>query len=428
MTDTPRYDWMLYELENGLRVVVSPDKVAPVAAVHLWYDVGSRHERPGRTGFAHLFEHLMFEGSTSVEAGQHMRLVQDAGGMVNGTTSTERTNYTQTIPVEQLELLLFLEADRMAGLLDRVTQESLDKQRGIVKNERRQRYDNQPYGTAFEQAIALLYPEGHPYHHMPIGSMADLDAARLEDVHEFFRTHYTPDNAVLAVVGDVEPDAVFALAEKHFGPVPRGGPRPPAPDGALDRPVEAQRVERREAVPVPAVYLGWRGPTDDSNGADHLDVVRSALTNGYGASLYRRLVEGGLAMSVQSTLDRRAVGASLFVLTAMARPGTAAADIESVITVELARLAADGPTPVELERARSMRERDWLNSLSDVGSRADMLCHAVLHRGGPEYINTVVDRVRATTADNVRQVVADYLVAAPCVVVEYAPLAQQVAA
>jgi predicted Zn-dependent peptidase len=428
MVDAPRYDWMLHELGNGLRVVVSPDKVAPVAAVHLWYDVGSRHERPGRTGFAHLFEHLMFEGSTSVEAGQHMSVVQDAGGTVNGTTSTERTNYIQTIPVEQLELLLFLEADRMAGLLDRVTQEALDKQRGIVKNERRQRYDNQPYGTAFEQTTALLYPEGHPYHHMPIGSMEDLDAARLEDVHEFFRTYYTPDNAVLAVVGDVDPDTVFALAEKHFGAVPRGQGRPPAPDGTLARPVDAERLERREAVPMAAVYLGWRGPTDASTSADHMDVVNSALTNGYGSSLYRRLVKGGLAMSVECTFDRRAVGASLVILQAQARPEVAVAEVESAITEELARLAADGPAPVELERAKNMRERDWLTRLSRVDSRADMLCHAVLHREGPEYINTLVDRIRATTADDVRQVVADYLVAAPGVAVEYAPLGQMVAA
>ena len=203
-----------HRLDNGLRLVLSEDHLTPVAAVCLWYDVGSRQEVEGRTGLAHLFEHLMFQGSAQVRGNGHFELVQGAGGSLNGTTSFERTNYFETMPAHQLELALWLEADRMGSLLAALDEESLQNQRDVVKNERRQRYDNVPYGTAFERMTALVYPEGHPYHHMPIGSMADLDAATLDDARLFFRANYAPNNAVLAVVGDIDPEQTLALGRE----------------------------------------------------------------------------------------------------------------------------------------------------------------------------------------------------------------------
>jgi predicted Zn-dependent peptidase len=424
-----KFEWAQHELANGLRVVVSPDRVAPVAAMSVWYDVGSRHERPGRTGFAHLFEHLMFEGSTNVAAGEHMSLVQDLGGSVNGTTNTERTNYVQTVAVEQLELMLYLEADRMGGLLDRVTQESLDKQRDIVKNERRQRYDNQPYGKAPEQLVALLFPVGHPYHHMPIGSMEDLDAALLEDVHEFFRTYYTPDNAVVSVVGDVDPDEVFALVEQHFSQIPRGTGRPEAPDASLEGvDAAAQRITLREPVPAAAVYMGFRAPAERDPAADHMSVAGSLLGNGYASTLYQRLVNAELAKLVQFSVDHRVAGASAAFLTSVARDGVGVEALEAVIRAELQRLADDGPTPVELARAKAMKERSCLSELSSLHGRADALAAATTLWADPGRINTLVDRLLATTAADVRGVVGQYLVDGGGAVVEYVPMRQGVAA
>src|SRR5918992_1172974 len=221
-------------LPNGLRIVLAPDARAPIVGVNIWYAVGSKNERPGRTGFAHLFEHMMFKGSANVEKGQHFALIQAAGGTLNATTWLDRTNYFETLPSHELELALWLEADRMASLLPAMTQEKLDNQRDVVKNERRYSVDNQPYGTWDEKMQALVYPETHPYHHSTIGSMEDLSAASLEDVGEFFATYYAPNNAVLTVAGDFETDEALAMIERHFGPIPANPALPPPPDMTVD--------------------------------------------------------------------------------------------------------------------------------------------------------------------------------------------------
>src|SRR5918992_1691726 len=219
-----------FRLDNGLLVTLSEDHTAPIVAVNLWYHVGSANERLGRTGFAHLFEHMLFQGSADVAANEHFELVQRAGGTLNGSTWLDRTNYFETVPSHQLELCLWLESDRLASLLPAMTQEKLDNQREVVKNERRWSVDNQPYGTWDEKIQELVYPEGHPYHHSTIGSMEDLNAASLEDVSEFFATYYAPNNAVLTVAGDFEPDAAMAMIERHFGPIPTNPDLPPPPD------------------------------------------------------------------------------------------------------------------------------------------------------------------------------------------------------
>ena len=263
-------------LPNGLRLVISEDHLVPVVAVNIWYDVGSKHEQPGKTGFAHLFEHVMFQGSRHVAKAEHIALVQAAGGSMNGTTWLDRTNYYETMPSHQLELALWLEADRMGTLLEALSQENLDNQRAVVKNEKRSSYDNQPYGTWQEKLLGHIYPEGHPYHHPTIGSMEDLDAASLEDVAAFFRTYYAPNNAVLSIVGDVDPGQARAWVERYFGPLAGqpGDPRlPPGPasadarrrapgDGAGPRPAAAhlRRLPRPDARRSAPLRARDRGP------------------------------------------------------------------------------------------------------------------------------------------------------------------------
>ncbi|MEN9790716.1 MAG: hypothetical protein RLZZ63_374, partial [Gemmatimonadota bacterium] len=250
-----------YTLPNGLRVVLSEDHATPIVAVNLWYHVGSANEREGRTGFAHLFEHMLFQGSAQVGANEHFELIQRAGGTLNGSTWLDRTNYYETLPSHQLELALWLEADRMARLLPAMTQEKLDTQRDVVKNERRWSVDNQPYGTWWERLPALCFPPEHPFHHSLIGSMEDLTDASLDDVATFFRTYYTPDNAVLTIAGDVDPDEARRLVERHFGAIPRGTGRPALPDMSLPPTFGGRRrAVVEDAVVAPRLFLAFRIP------------------------------------------------------------------------------------------------------------------------------------------------------------------------
>src|SRR3954447_10816107 len=246
-----------HTLANGLRVLVSEDHTVPNVAVNLWVGVGSRHETPGRTGLPHLFEHLMFQASRNVASGEHFSALMNEGGHLNATTWFDRTNYFETVPTGALELALWLEGDRHGHLLDAVTQENLDNQRDVVKEEKRQRYDNVPYGTALTDVYATVFPEGHPYHHPTIGSMEDLDAASLEDVHAFFRHYYGPNNSVLTIVGDVDPDDAFAKVEKYFGPLPASAQPPPHAEHHLDPLTEPVRLERLEEVPNDRLHLAW---------------------------------------------------------------------------------------------------------------------------------------------------------------------------
>ncbi|MDF4253014.1 pitrilysin family protein [Streptomyces sp. WMMB303] len=414
-----------HRLANGLRVVLSEDHLTPVAAVCLWYDVGSRHEAEGRTGLAHLFEHLMFQGSAQVEGNGHFELVQGAGGSLNGTTSFERTNYFETMPAHELELALWLEADRMGSLLAALDEESMENQRDVVKNERRQRYDNVPYGTAFERMTAMVYPEGHPYHHTPIGSMADLDAASLEDAREFFRTYYAPNNAVLSVVGDIDPDTTLAWIEKYFGSIPgHDGKRPPR-DGALPDPVgEEQREVVEEDVPSRALMNGYRLPHDGTREADAADLALTALGGGESSRLYTRLVRHDrTAVAAGFGLLRLAGAPSLGWLDIKASSGAETADIQAAVDEELRRFAEEGPSEEEMERAQAQLEREWLDRLGTVGGRADELCRYAVLFGDPQLALTAVRRVLEVTREEVRQVAAERLRADNRAVLVYEPLA-----
>ncbi|MBB1254664.1 M16 family metallopeptidase [Streptomyces alkaliterrae] len=397
-----------HRLSNGLRVVLSEDHQTPVAAVCLWYDVGSRHEVKGRTGLAHLFEHLMFQGSAQVPGNGHFELVQGAGGSLNGTTSFERTNYFETMPAHQLELALWLEADRMGSLLAALDEESLENQRDVVKNERRQRYDNVPYGTAFEKLTAMVFPDGHPYHHTPIGSMADLDAASLEDARAFFRTYYAPNNAVLAVVGDIDPEKTLAWVEKYFGSIPGHDGKQPPRDGALPEAIgEELRQVVREEVPSPALMSVYRLPHDGTRQADAADLALTVLGGGESSRLYNRLVRRDrLAVTAGFGMLRLAGAPSMGWLDVKTSGDARIADIEAAVDEELTRFAEEGPTPEEMERAQAQLEREWLDRLATVGGRADELCRFAVLFGDPQLALTAVQRVLEVTAEEVREVAA----------------------
>lgn len=418
-----------HRLANGLRVVLSEDHLTPVAAVCLWYDVGSRHEVAGRTGLAHLFEHLMFQGSAQVQGNGHFELIQGAGGSLNGSTSFERTNYYETMPAHELELALWLEADRMGSLLTALDDESMENQRDVVKNERRQRYDNVPYGTAFEKLTAMAYPEGHPYHHTPIGSMADLDAASLEDAREFFRTYYAPNNAVLTVVGDIDPEQTLGWIEKYFGSVPGHEGKKPPRDGTLPEVIGGEKRELlEEEVPSRALMAAYRLPHDGTRECDAADLALTALGGGESSRLNKRLVRRDrLAVGAGFGLLRLAGAPSLGWLDVKASGGVEVSQIEEAIDDELRRFAEEGPAPDEMERAQAQLEREWLDRLATVGGRADELCRYAVLFGDPQLALTAVDRVLDISAEEVRAVAAARLRADNRAVLVYEPTEQAAA-
>ena len=409
--DLPHIPIERHQLPNGLRVILSRDDRAPIVAVNLWYDVGSRHEKPGKTGFAHLFEHMMFQGSANVAKGEHFDLVQGAGGTLNATTWLDRTNYFETMPSHELELALWLESDRLGGMLPAMTQEKLDNQREVVKNERRWSVDNQPYGTWDERIQALLFPESHPYHHSTIGSMEDLDAASLEDVSEFFAAFYAPNNAVLTIAGDFEPDAALKMVEKHFGPIPANPSIPKAPSTAVD-PIIGSEVREvvPDRVPLPRIYAAFRMPTFGTDGFNALEVAVDLLGSGRASRLYRSLVrEQQLAQDVTTFAFPVIGGAAIFTIWATARPGVGYEKLETALWSEVDRLAADGPSDDELERARNLHAAGVESSLERMSERADRLSMYACLFDQPERINTEVSRYEAIDAGRVREAMAGSL-------------------
>ena len=413
-----------HRLANGLRVLLSEDHLTPVAAVCLWYDVGSRNEAAGRTGLAHLFEHLMFQGSAQVHGNGHFELVQGAGGSLNGTTSFERTNYFETMPAHQLELALWLEADRMGSLLAALDEESLQNQRDVVKNERRQRYDNVPYGTAFERLVALAYPPGHPYHHTPIGSMADLDAATLEDARTFFRANYAPNNAVLSVVGDIDPDQTLTWVEKYFGSIPAGTGKIAPRDGTLSGNIGTEiREQIREEVPARALMAAYRLPPDGTRECDAADLALTMLGSGMSSRLYNRLVRRDrTAISADFGMLRLVGAPSLGFLDVKAASGAEFAEIRGAVDAELASLGADGPSAEEMERAQARLEREWLDRLGTVAGRADELCRYAVLFGDPLLAFTAIGRILDITSTEVQDVAAARLRPDNRAALEYKPV------
>jgi predicted Zn-dependent peptidase len=408
-TSVPEVAFSDQRLANGLRVIVAEDHLAPVVAVNLWYAVGSKHEVPGKTGFAHLFEHVMFQGSRHVAKAEHIALVQAAGGTMNGSTWLDRTNYFETLPAHQVELGLWLEADRMATLLDALSQENLDNQREVVKNEKRWSYDNRPYGSWQEKLQAHLYPPEHPYHHSTIGSMDDLDAASLEDVSAFFRTYYAPNNAVLSVVGDVETAAVVGAAERYFGRIPANPSIPPLGDLSLP-PILGE--ERRETVfdrvPLPRIHVGFRAPVFGDPRLDALDLAGQILAGGKGSRLNRRLVrEERIAQDVALFTLGFIGGASVCAGWVTVRPGVDVGRVEAAFHEELARLTHELVSDDELARAKALTEADELGSLQRVEERADRLSMYATLFDRPGMINEMLPRYLAVTPEQIRAAVRD---------------------
>jgi zinc protease len=424
--DFPVIRFSQRRLANGLRVIVAPDHLAPVVAVNIWYVVGSRHEQPGRTGFAHLFEHFMFQGSRHVTKAEHMDIIQRAGGVNNATTWFDRTNYFETLPSHQLDLALWLEADRMATLLDALDQDNLDNQRDVVKNEKRQSYDNRPYGRFYEKLMAAVFDADHPYHHVPIGSMADLDAASLDDVIAFFKSWYAPNNAVLSIVGDVDADAAHAAAAKYFGPIPAQPAlvQPPLP---LTAPVIGREVRETvpDRVPLVRVYFGFRGPPYGTPGSDALEVAGQVLAGGKASRLYRRLVrEEQIAQDVAAFQMPLVAGGSFFGGWVTVRPDADPDMCEAHYLEELDRLAREPVSDDELARARALIESAELSALSRVEEVADRLSMYAALFDRPELINEQLARYLAIDAEQVRRTVAEVVRADNRAVITFVPAAQ----
>jgi zinc protease len=407
-------------LANGLRVVVSEDHTVPNVAVNLWVGVGSRHETPGRTGFAHLFEHLMFQGSRNVASGEHFSALMAQGARLNATTWFDRTNYFETVPTGALDLALWLEADRHGHLLDAVTQENLDNQRDVVKEEKRQRYDNVPYGSALIDLYATVFPADHPYHHPTIGSMDDLDAATVDDVHAFFRAHYGPNNTVLTLVGDVTPEAGFAAAERYFGALPaielqRRGRHEQLPPLA-----DVVRLDRVGDVPNDRVYLAFRIPVDATPEYLATTVALDVVGGLASSRLMRRLVRNDeTAVSVSGWSMGLVDGVGLGAITADVAEGADPDAVETAVCEELTRFIAEGPDAVELESVVADTERSWLSALASIEERADHLSHHAMLTGDPGYVNTYVDQLAAVTAEDVRAAAAAWLDPGSRAVVRY---------
>ena len=419
---TVRVPYESFTLPNGLQVIVHQDRSVPVVAVNIWYHVGSGDEQPGRTGFAHLFEHIMFMGSQHVPTGRFDELLEASGANNNGSTTEDRTNYYEEGPSNALALMLYLDSDRMGYLLPEITPDKVDLQRGVVQNERRQRVDNQPYGLAEENILSRLYPAGHPYSWPVIGSMADLQAASIEDVRGFFRTWYTPNNATLVIAGAVSPAEARQLATMWFGDVPRGPEvsrnQPPAPF-SLPSDVYATLEDR---VQLPRVYNAWH--TVKAFAADDapLDVLADILAAGRSSRLYQRLVYSmQIATQVNAYQDSKRVDGD-FRVFATARPGHDLNEIERVITEEVGRIATDGPTAREIERVRNQNEAQFLARMETDLGKADQLNFYNYFAGTPDYFQQDLDRYRRVSAADVQRVARQYLAGQRRVVLSVVPL------
>ncbi|MBA3318832.1 MAG: insulinase family protein, partial [Gemmatimonadales bacterium] len=386
-------------LPNGLTLIVHEDHKAPIVAVNVWYHVGSKNERPGRTGFAHLFEHLMYNGSENYDKDFFGPLQQVGGTDVNGTTNEDRTNYFQNVPTNALDLVLWLESDRMGHLLGAVTQARLDEQRGVVQNEKRQG-ENEPYGRVWDFLTPRVFPASHPYSWTTIGSMDDLSAAKLDDVKAWFQTYYGAANAVLVVAGDISPDQVRAKVEKYFGDIPAGPPTARQEQWVAKR-TGSQRGVMYDRVPQSRVYKVWNVPGWGSADAESLYLIGNLLSTGKSSRLYRRLVyDEQIATDVSAYGDLREIG-GLFVIEATAKPGGDLTKVERAVDEELARFLAGGPTPAELQRVKTGFRADFVRGIERIGGfggKSDVLAQGEVWAGRPDFYKTRLQRVAGATA------------------------------
>jgi zinc protease len=425
-----RIDYTEETLPNGLHVIYHEDHTTPVAAVLLWYNVGSKVEQPGKTGFAHLFEHMMFQGSRNVAKTGHFQLLEAAGGRggsdINGTTSNDRTNYFEQVPSNQVELALWLEADRMGTLTETLTQEKLDNQREVVKNERRQGIDNQPYGTATERIEEALFPEGHPYHHDVIGSMEDLSNATREDVISFFKTYYAPNNAVMVIAGDIDVPQVKSLVHRYFNPIPRGPAVPPLRSTAVPPVVgKAQRFVVNDSLAIaPAVYMGFRVPPAKDSRAEAVSLLGDVVGGGKSARLYESLIRRQqVAANVFAFNYGLVDGADMLVVAAIGKPGGNADSLEKALTAQIDSMRGSF-TQAELDRAKATERFNFVNGLQTTGGfggQADRLAEGWTFFRDPNHVNTVLSRLDAVTLAQLNTLARERLDANNRVTAVYVP-------
>jgi zinc protease len=409
-------------LDNGLDVIVHEDRDLPIVAVSVWYHVGSKNERPGRTGFAHLFEHLMFEGSAHHDHGYFAPL-QEAGASLNGSTNADRTNYWEVVPTGALDRALWLESDRMGHLLPALTENKFATQRDVVLNERRQNYENRPYGLAGLALAAALYPPDHPYHWPTIGQTADVQAARLDDVQAFFARYYHPGNASVALAGDVSVEAGVDLVRQYFGDI-AAGPAVARLDVAPPRLAAERRVLLEDGVEFPRLYLAWQSPAMFAPGDAELDLAADVLANGKTSRLYRRLVfEQRIALDVSAYQSSRELS-GVFQVVATAAPGRTLAEVDAIVRAEVAALARGGPTPAEIERGLAQVEAQFVYRLQTVGGfsgKSDQLNAYNTFVGDPGYFGRDLARYLDASADGIRAAVAATLDGAPCAALSVVP-------
>jgi zinc protease len=425
-----RVDFTRETLPNGLNVIYHVDHSTPVAAVLLWYNVGSKMEQPGKTGFAHLFEHMMFKGSKNVGDGQHFALLEAAGGRagsdINGTTSWDRTNYFEQIPSNQLELALWLESDRMGTLTQTLTKQKLDNQREVVKNERRQSIDNQPYGTWLEKSGELLFPEGNPYHHSVMGSMDDLSAASVADVQNFFKTYYAPNNAVLVVAGDIDVPQAREMVRKYFGPIPRGPVPPRLANMSVPTVVgREQRIVIQDALaPAPRVYVAYRVPSAKDRRAPAVSLLSTIIGGGSSSRLDESLVRRQqIATSVSAFNLELADGGDILIAQATGKPGSSPDSLEHALLAELAGTSSF--TQAEFERARASARFQFVDGLQTTGGfggRADRLAEGWTFFHDPNHVNTVLGEIDRVTLADLNALARERLVSNNRAILVYVPV------
>ena len=409
-----------FTLQNGLRVVMSPDRAVPVVSVALYYDVGSRNEKTGRTGFAHLFEHMMFQGSENVPKAAHFQYIFNAGGTMNGTTSTERTNYFETLPASHLPLALWLESDRMRSL--KVTQENLDNQRNAVQEEKRLRYDNQPYVNAFLRINELIFKNAANAH-STIGSMEDLDAATIDDVQEFFRIYYAPNNAVLTIVGDFEEQEATSLINKYFAGIPSQPPPPPTDVSEPEDVARTQEIFNDQLAPAPAFVLGWKIPPRRTPDFYALSLAADLLFEGDSSRLYQKLVKGDESVvSIQGGIDERRGPSALYIF-ALPKPGEEVATIRDQIFAEIKALRASGPSPEEMEKLRNSLCNDVVRGRQSTMYRAQRLAEYTLYDNDPTLMDSELDHYLSITPEQIRSSVERFLDIDNRVVLDIVPAA-----
>ena len=397
-----------YILPNGLNIILHEDHSTPTVSVNIWYHVGSAYEKVGHTGFAHLFEHLMFEGSGHVAEGDFDGLLESVGGYNNASTNRDRTNYFENVPSNALELALYLDSDRMGFLLDSMSAEKVDGQREVVKNERRQRYENSPYGLAWENIYKNLYPEGYPYNWTTIGSMADLDAASYNDVAEFFKTFYVPNNASLVIAGDINANEALKLVEKWFGGLPAGEPVPSLnPESAKLN--EEKIITIEDNVQLPRLYMTWITPPFFAPGDADMDILSNIFSQGKNSRLYKKLIyEMQIAQDVTAFQSSGKLS-SEFIIIATARAGHNLEELKNAIQEEINKIKLKPPSQRELERAVNQYEASFLDDLEKPDRKADLLNLYFYYTGNPDYSNEAISRYRALSPDDIQAAALTYL-------------------